>query len=85
MPESAIETIKRGGYYTIPPPTENPKLRIIGMNNIDCDLLNLWKFVSRNAMIDQLQWLHDTLWAAEKNGEKVHILMHLPADEGLLL
>lgn len=30
----------------------------------------------------QLQWLHDTLLNAERNGEKVHILAHMPAATG---
>jgi sphingomyelin phosphodiesterase len=27
---------------------------------------------------DQIQWLADTLFKAEKAGEKVHILVHVP-------
>lgn len=30
-------------------------------------------------MVEQLQWLHDTLLAAEKAGEYVHILTHIPS------
>lgn len=37
-----------------------------------------WLHYKPNYMKDQLEWLRDTLKAAETGGEKVHILGHVP-------
>lgn len=37
-----------------------------------------WLLFGADEMIAQLQWLRDTLVAAERSGEKVHILGHVP-------
>ena len=37
---------------------------------------------SRTEIQASMQWLHNTLLAAERNNEKVHILKHLPSGGG---
>jgi REP element-mobilizing transposase RayT len=37
---------------------------------------------TRDEAIHQMQWLHDTLLAAERAGEYVHLLYHIPSGGG---
>uniref|UniRef100_A0A182Q2M8 Sphingomyelin phosphodiesterase n=1 Tax=Anopheles farauti TaxID=69004 RepID=A0A182Q2M8_9DIPT len=69
-------TLAEGGYYTVRTPFG---LRIIGLNNNPCFVHNFWLFYSLDYYMPQLQWLHDTLLAAEKANERVHILAHVPS------
>lgn len=44
-----------------------------------CDLIVIrWLLHDAKEMVSQLEWLRDTLIAAEANGERVHILGHVP-------
>lgn len=74
LPQSTQATIRRGGYYTV---LHNPGFRIIALNNNDCYRYNWWVMYSRDEVASQLQWLHNTLLAAENANEKVHILTHI--------
>jgi len=76
LPESAKDTVLRGGYYTVTP---KPGFRIIALNNMDCYLYNWWVLHESSVAMEQLNWLHDTLLEAEKQGEHVHILAHIPS------
>uniref|UniRef100_A0A182NUB6 Saposin B-type domain-containing protein n=1 Tax=Anopheles dirus TaxID=7168 RepID=A0A182NUB6_9DIPT len=69
-------TLAEGGYYTVRTPFG---LRIIGLNNNPCFVHNFWLFYSLDYYMPQLQWLHDTLLAAERANERVHILAHVPS------
>uniref|UniRef100_A0A182W755 Sphingomyelin phosphodiesterase n=1 Tax=Anopheles minimus TaxID=112268 RepID=A0A182W755_9DIPT len=69
-------TLAEGGYYTVGTPYG---VRIIGLNNNPCFVHNFWLFYSLDYFMPQLQWLHDTLLAAEQANERVHILAHVPS------
>ncbi|XP_070500971.1 sphingomyelin phosphodiesterase-like [Chironomus tepperi] len=75
LPASTQTTIRRGGYYTALSP--DSRLRIIGLNNNDCYNLNFWMMYSTDQIAEQLQWFHDTLLAAERAGEMVHVVTHM--------
>jgi sphingomyelin phosphodiesterase len=75
----AVQTVKKGGYYT---QLIKPGLRLIAMNNNDCNIFNFWILYSVEEVAQKLQWLHDTLLMAEENDEKVHILAHIGSGEG---
>lgn len=75
LPEDALRTVRLGGYYTL---LARPGFRIVAINNNDCYTFNWWIAYKPDAAKVQLQWLHDTLLAAERNNEKVHILGHVP-------
>ncbi|KAG5672942.1 hypothetical protein PVAND_003029 [Polypedilum vanderplanki] len=79
LPAAAQATIRRGGYYTV---LHRPGFRIIALNNNDCYIYNWWILYSRDELRLQLQWLHDTLLAAEAAGERVHLLHHIPSGGG---
>ncbi|XP_058443151.1 sphingomyelin phosphodiesterase 1-like [Malaya genurostris] len=73
---TANTTIADGGYYTV---LSSFGYRIISLNNNFCFVHNWWLLFNDDYFIQQLQWLHDTLLAAENAGEKVHILAHVPS------
>lgn len=75
LPAAALTTVRQGGYYTV---LVRPGFRIITINNNDCYTYNWWLIYEPTFPRAQLQWLHDTLLAAEAAGEKVHILGHVP-------
>ncbi|XP_055587590.1 sphingomyelin phosphodiesterase-like [Uranotaenia lowii] len=75
LPLSSQATIKTDGYYSV---LVRPGFRIIALNNQDCYTQNWWLLYQPNYPVHQLQWLHDELLRAERNGEKVHILAHVP-------
>ncbi|XP_030370213.1 sphingomyelin phosphodiesterase [Scaptodrosophila lebanonensis] len=79
LPEDTKETILKGGYYTVSP---RPGFRIIALNSNDCYTDNFWLYYSGRDKIPQLEWFHDVLLAAERAGEHVHILTHIPAGDG---
>lgn len=77
LPESTRLTILEGGYYTISP---KKGFRIIALNSNVCYTANWWLWYQPRDPYGQLQWLADTLLQAEKDGEIVHILAHIPAN-----
>ncbi|XP_037721090.1 sphingomyelin phosphodiesterase [Drosophila subpulchrella] len=79
LPEETKETILKGGYYTVVP---RKGFRIIALNSNDCYTDNFWLYHSGTDKIPQLQWFHDTLLEAEKAGEYVHVLTHIPSGDG---
>ncbi|XP_070163189.1 sphingomyelin phosphodiesterase [Polyergus mexicanus] len=78
LPESTRSTILKGGYYTLSP---KKGFRIIALNSNVCYSYNWWLWYQPKDPDDQLQWLADTLLQAEKDGEFVHILAHIPANK----
>ncbi|XP_065089643.1 sphingomyelin phosphodiesterase 1-like [Ochlerotatus camptorhynchus] len=76
LPVSVRPTLTDGGYYSVLSPLGH---RIIGLNNNFCYVHNWWLLYGDDYFIQQLQWLHDILLDAEKSGEKVHILAHVPS------
>jgi sphingomyelin phosphodiesterase len=79
LPESSLKTVREGGYYTV---LVKAGFRVVALNNNPCYTFNWWALIYSHPLIEQLQWLHDTLLSAEKAGEKVHILAHIPMNEG---
>lgn len=80
LPESALQTVRIGGYYTL---LARPGFRIVAINNNECYTYNWWIAYTKPEVARlQLQWLHDVLLEAERNNEKVHILGHVPSGSG---
>ncbi|KAL1496920.1 hypothetical protein ABEB36_007972 [Hypothenemus hampei] len=78
LPNDTQTTIKKGGYYTV---LVKPGFRIIALNSNVCFRFNFWLVFENNDTYDQLKWLVDVLSQAEKNGEKVHLLSHVPTSD----
>jgi sphingomyelin phosphodiesterase len=76
LPTTAIQTIRAGGFYTV---LVRPGFRIIALNNNDCFTYNFWILHNPGHLAFQLQWFHNALLAAERAGEKVHVLAHIPS------
>ncbi|XP_044261937.1 sphingomyelin phosphodiesterase-like [Tribolium madens] len=82
LPNDTSATIKTGGYYTV---LVKPKFRIVALNSNVCFTSNLWLLYDDDDPYGQLKWLVEVLSEAEKKGEKVHILSHIPPGEVLCL
>ncbi|KRT82259.1 Calcineurin-like phosphoesterase, partial [Oryctes borbonicus] len=78
LDEDALATVRRGGYYTI---LARPGFRIVVLNSNVAYTMNWWLIYDDVDPYGQLQWLADTLYKAEQNGEKVHILSHVPSSD----
>ncbi|CAG9764587.1 unnamed protein product [Ceutorhynchus assimilis] len=80
LPNATQSTIRKGGYYTV---LVKPGFRIVALNSNVCFISNLWLIYENLDTFGQLQWLVNVLSQAEKNGEKVHILSHVPSSDDI--
>ncbi|KAJ8921813.1 hypothetical protein NQ315_008445 [Exocentrus adspersus] len=78
LPKNTQGTIRNGGYYSV---LARPGFRIIALNSNFCFTSNLWLIYEDEDPREQLAWLVEELYQAEKNNEKVHILSHIPPGE----
>jgi len=75
LTEEAYETFRKYGYYSM---IVKNNLRIVSINCLLCDSMNfnlLYDYTQTKAMFT---WLEKVLSEAEKNGEIVHIMNHIP-------
>lgn len=75
LPDDALDTVSQSGYYTV---LVKPKFRIISLNMNYCNQQNWWMLINPVDPNHELQWLVYVLTHAEENGERVHILGHIP-------
>ncbi|XP_075739218.1 sphingomyelin phosphodiesterase isoform X1 [Rhipicephalus microplus] len=75
LPEDAVATVRSVGYY-VTKPTKG--LRVISLNTNYCYIFNFWLFVNSTDPGNQLHWLVDQLLDAERVGDKVHLIGHIP-------
>ncbi|XP_016095597.1 sphingomyelin phosphodiesterase [Sinocyclocheilus grahami] len=75
LPKEALETIRRGGFYTV---EVERGLRVVSLNMNFCAQENYWLMVNSTDPAGQLQWLINILQESENKGEKVHIIGHIP-------
>lgn len=75
LPGSVSRTIKRGAFYSV---LVRPGFRIISLNMNYCNNKNWWLLINSTDPVKELQWFIYELQNAEFNGEKVHILGHIP-------
>ncbi|KAF2363934.1 Calcineurin-like phosphoesterase domain ApaH type [Trinorchestia longiramus] len=74
VPESAMDTILKGGYYHWSPV---PGLRIISINVNYGHRGNWFLLIDDVDPTDQLEWMTQVLLEAEDAGEKVHVIGHI--------
>jgi sphingomyelin phosphodiesterase len=77
LPQSALDTISDGAYYTI---LIQDRLRLISFNSNYGYSINFYTTLNRhNPYFSRQQaWISDTLHQAEKDGEKVIMMAHVP-------
>ncbi|EHB06723.1 Sphingomyelin phosphodiesterase [Heterocephalus glaber] len=75
LPAEALQTLRIGGFYALSP---RPGLRLISLNMNFCSRENFWLLINSTDPAGQLQWLIGELQAAEDQGDKVHIIGHIP-------
>jgi len=71
----STETLEKGAFYSV---LVEPGFRIISLNMNYCNNHNFWLLLNSTDPLGQLGWLVDELLRAEAQGEKVHILGHIP-------
>jgi sphingomyelin phosphodiesterase len=74
--DSEIQTFKQFGYYSTKLPNTN--LRIISFNTFVCDIFNFYLIENPTDPFYQFSWLEHTLRKAEKSGEQVFLISHIP-------
>ncbi|CAI5773755.1 sphingomyelin phosphodiesterase [Podarcis lilfordi] len=75
LPPHALGTLRLGGFYTL---LLQPGLRLVSLNMNFCSDANFWLLINSTDPAGQLQWLVGVLQGAEEQGEKVHIIGHIP-------
>ncbi|NWW36141.1 ASM phosphodiesterase, partial [Panurus biarmicus] len=75
LPPAALHTLRTGGFYTA---QVWPGLRLVSLNMNFCSQANFWLLINATDPAGQLQWLMGVLADAERDGEKVHIIGHIP-------
>jgi len=75
LDDNAYETFRKYGYYTL---LVKNNLRIISINCLLCDSFNFNLLYDSFQTRQMYKWLENVLDEAEKNGEIVHIMDHIP-------
>ncbi|XP_054266219.1 sphingomyelin phosphodiesterase-like isoform X1 [Macrosteles quadrilineatus] len=75
LPSSVSRTVRRGAFYSV---LVRPGFRIISLNMNYCNNKNWWLLLNSTDPAKELQWFIYELQSAEFNGEKVHVIGHIP-------
>lgn len=75
LPVGVSHTVRRGAFYSV---LVRPGFRILSVNMNYCNNKNWWLLINSTDPVSELQWLVYELQGAEMNGEKVHIIGHIP-------
>ena len=75
LDDQAYESFRKYGYYTL---LVKKNLRIISINCLLCDSFNFFLLYDSSQVRQMFKWLENVLDQAEKNGEIVHIMDHIP-------
>ena len=76
LTEEAYESLSRFGYYQMMHPNSN--LRIISTWSLTFDNMNWFLMPNNTDPLGQLKFLESTLLLAEKEGNDVIIIGHIP-------
>uniref|UniRef100_A0A7E4V112 Sphingomyelin phosphodiesterase n=1 Tax=Panagrellus redivivus TaxID=6233 RepID=A0A7E4V112_PANRE len=82
LPASTSETINYRASYSF---MLYDKLKIISLNSVYCSSYNFYLYINATDPDDTLQWLSSELLSAEKAGQKVHIISHIPTGDAYCL
>ena len=77
LDDDAYETFRKYGYYSM---LVKNNLRIISLNCLLCDSFNWFLLYDSSQTKQMFNWLENVLSQAEKNGEIVHIMDHIPME-----
>ncbi|KAH1003584.1 hypothetical protein HUJ04_003485 [Dendroctonus ponderosae] len=75
LPSSVSNTVRRGAFYSV---LVRPGFRLISLNMNYCNNKNWWLLLNSTDPATELQWFIYELQSAEFNGEKVHVIGHIP-------
>lgn len=83
LDDAAYEEFRLHGYYTMKHPNSN--LRIVALNCMECDTWNFNLISDQSGSKVMFKWLIDVLRQAEKDGEYVYLLNHIPMNANFYL
>ncbi|CAG7826305.1 unnamed protein product, partial [Allacma fusca] len=75
LPKEAVDSFRNFGFYHVSPA---PGFRVVVLNTNLCYTLNFWLYYNMVDPEDQLQWFADVMLEAEKAGEMVYVVGHIP-------
>lgn len=75
LPSSVSNTVRRGAFYSV---LVRPGFRLISLNMNYCNNKDWWLLLNSTDPATELQWFIYELQSAEFNGEKVHVIGHIP-------
>ena len=67
--------MRQGGYFHT---LIRPGLRLVSINTNFCNNLNFWLLLNFDDPSEHLHWLYAVLLKAERRGEAVYIIGHIP-------
>ncbi|MCQ2820179.1 MAG: sphingomyelin phosphodiesterase [archaeon] len=76
LPEDAYESFRQYGYYSMK--YKDTNLRFIVLNCLVCDAFNFNLLTETSQAKKMFDWFEGELSKAEKNGEFVHVIDHIP-------
>ncbi|KAL5489340.1 hypothetical protein EMCRGX_G018423 [Ephydatia muelleri] len=80
LPEDALTTLKWGGFYVA---KVQEGLKVISLQTNYGNSENYWLYMNETDPAGHLAWLAEQLQIAEDNGEKVHLIGHIPPSQTL--
>jgi len=80
LPEDALNTIRKGGFYQV---RHGTGLRVISLNMNYCNSGNWWLLLNNTDPAGQLQWLVSVLQDCENTGDKAYLIGHIPPGDCL--
>ena len=83
LDDAAYEEFRKNGYYTMRHPGSN--LRIVALNCMECDTWNFNLISDQSGAKKMFKWLVEVLRQAEKDGEMVYLLDHIPMNANFYL
>lgn len=75
LPPTVDESAIYRGSYAV---DLSPKLKLISLNTGYCETTNMFIYINQTDPDGSLTWLVQQLWEAEKTGQSIYILAHIP-------
>ena len=76
LTQDAYDTFSQYGYFTML--HKNTNLRIVSLNCIICNSMNFHLISDSSQVAQMFKWLENVMNEAEKKGEKIYLLDHIP-------
>ncbi|CAD6185574.1 unnamed protein product [Caenorhabditis auriculariae] len=79
VPEDQDKLVRYNGCYMV---KLYPGLRIVSLNTVMGDRVNFWLYINQTDPDGTMTWFINQLYDAEKAGDHVHVVAHIPGADG---